>query len=229
MKRAAGFNIIELTLVLGILAVLGILSVGALKQVQLHRAQAQGVHHCQQIIFALRQFARDHEGQYPDSVADLQSGMLAQNANDAFRQLIKRQLVKDEQIFGCANGFNPDGNIGNAPECKMALLSDENHWAMTAGQKDCSVANMPLVFENPASGSWPPRWNDDIHARGKGCAWPDGRIIIGRNDGSVAVEKLDATKGVLSPKRDSKGMDCFTRASQGAPQRVLPAVSITPR
>jgi hypothetical protein len=210
--------------VLVIVAGLGFLAGGAFRQMQMHRAQALGVHNCQQIIFALKQFANDHQGRYPDSEVDPQSGRIPQTANEDFRQLIELRIVKDEHIFGCPNGFNPDGNLGSPPSFNEALQTAENHWAMTAGQTESSAQDMPLVFENPRIYDWPPQWNADIHGEGVGRTWPKARIIIGRNDGSVTVEKLSGKKGMVSPTQDSRGMDCFTRASLGVPQRVLPVI-----
>ena len=84
---------------------------------------------------------------------------------------------------------------------------------------------MPLVFENPASNSWPPLWNADMAGKiAPGRTWTGGRIIIGRNDGSVAVEVLADTKGMVGPKLMAGNLNLFTQASDGIPQRVLQVV-----
>ncbi|MDZ4401832.1 type II secretion system protein [Prosthecobacter sp.] len=222
MKRTAAFTRIELLLVIAVTALLGVLSVAAFKFIEMEGNQATGVHNCKQIILALQQFAKDHGHQYPDSVTNKFTGGTSPTSNDAFRFLIQEQIVKDEHIFGCPDGFKPDGNIGAAPRYSKALEPDENHWALTAGQTDTGVGSMPLVFENPVSNSWAPYWNADVCARsGLGRVWPGALIIVGRNDGSVGMEKMSGEHGLVSPKPLIDGLDIFTQASSGQPQRVL--------
>lgn len=227
-KRNHAFTLIELLVVITIIAILAGLAVPTYTYVQMLANQARGVNNAKQLIIAMKLFSKDHSSQYPDSVSNPLTGSLAQNANDAFRLMIQEKIVTDERIFGCPAGFNPDGSLGQSPNYGNALLPGENHWAMTAGQTDTTVGNMPLVFENPASPSWPPLWNADMAGKiAPGRTWSGGRIIIGRNDGSVAVETLADTKGMVGPKVMAGGMNLFTQASDGIPQRVLPVVGNT--
>lgn len=224
-KSNQAFTLIELLVVITIIAILASLAVPAFTMVQTQGNQMKGVSNCKQIILSLKQFSKDNNSQYPDSVPNPMTGGLAQTANDAFRYMIQEQIVTDERIFGCPAGLNPDNNIGQAPNYGNALMPGENHWSMTAGQTDTTQGNMPMVYENPASLSWPPLWNADVAGQIKpGRTWPGGVIIIGRNDGSVAVEKLGGKKGMVGPKIMSGGLNLFTQASQGIPQRVLPVV-----
>jgi len=224
-QRNHAFTLIELLVVITIIAILASLAVPAFTMVQTQGNQMKGVSNCKQIILSLKQFSKDNNSQYPDSVPNPLTGGTAQNANDAFRYLVQEQIVTDERIFGCPAGYNPDNNIGIAPGFGMALTAGENHWAMTAGQTDTTPGNMPMVFENAASNGWPPQWNADVAGQIKpGRTWPGGVIIIGRNDGSVAVEKLNGKRGMVGPKVMVGGMDLFTQASQGQPQNVLPII-----
>lgn len=224
-KRNHAFTLIELLVVITIIAILASLAVPAYNGIQRMGNQTKGVNNCKQIILSLKQFSKDNNSQYPDSINNPMTGGQAQTANDAFRFLIQEQIVSDERIFGCPAGYNPDGNIGVAPGFGMALIPGENHWAMTAGQTDATQGNMPIVFENPATQGWPPQWNADVAGQVKpGRTWPGGEVIIGRNDGSVSVEKLAGKRGVVGPKPMAGGLDSFTQASQGQPQRVLNAV-----
>ena len=224
-KRNQAFTLIELLVVITIIAILASLAVPAFTMVQTQGNQMKGVNNCKQIILSLKQFSKDNNSQYPDSVPNPQTGSIAQTANDAFRFMIQEQIVTDERIFGCPAGFNPDNNIGLPPNYAQALMPGENHWAMTGNQTDATFGNMPVVFENPTTLSWPPQWNADAAGQVQpGRTWPGGKIIIGRNDGSVAVEPLAGKKGIVGPKMMVGGLNLFTQASQGIPQRVLGVV-----
>jgi prepilin-type N-terminal cleavage/methylation domain-containing protein len=224
-KRNQAFTLIELLVVITIIAILASLAVPAFTMVQTQGNQMKGVNNCKQVILSLKQFSKDNNSQYPDSVANPLTGSMAQSANDAFRFMIQEQIVTDERIFGCPAGLNPDNNIGQAPNYGNALMPGENHWAMTGNQTDTTVGNMPIVFENPVSISWPPLWNADVAGQIQpGRTWPGGKIIIGRNDGSVAVEALAGKKGSVGPKIMAGGFNLFTQASQGIPQRILNVV-----
>ena len=167
----------------------------------------------------MKKFAKDHKGMYPDSV------YLDQTADDTLRHLIQDKIIYDERIFGCPEGFYPDGHIGMSPDFKMALQPGENHWAMTAGLADTSPGNLPLIFENPAIASWPPQWNADLSGGKVGRTWAGGTIIIGRNDGSVKVEKLSGKKGMVGPQERPGGMTSFAKDSSGLPMRVLTIIA----
>ncbi|HBJ85985.1 MAG TPA: hypothetical protein DDZ88_19380 [Verrucomicrobiales bacterium] len=69
-------------------------------------------------------------------------------------------------------------------------------------QTAASHAKTPIIIENSLNASWPPKWDVSFWAgKKRGRAWGGRRIIIGRNDGSVAVEKLreDGTMDWHSP------------------------------
>lgn len=221
-KRNHAFTLIELLVVITIIAILASLAVPAFNMVQTNGNQMKGVSNCKQIIIGLKQFAKDNNSQYPDTVTNPLTGGVANTSNDAFRMLVQEQISMDERIFGCPAGFNPDNNLGTPPGYGMALQGGENHWAMTQGQTDTTVGSMPIVYENPAAPGWPPMWNADVAGQIKlGRTWPGGVIIIGRNDGSVSVEKLSGKSGMVGPKMMTGGMDIFRQSSPGQPQRVL--------
>jgi hypothetical protein len=150
------------------------------------------VTNCRQIILALRLYAVDHDGRYPD--ADVPE---ARDSNTVFRRLIAAGTVGDERLFGgYSSPYAPDGELGGAPEYSRAAEPGENHWAMTKGLSGDIRGTVPFVFENPGEATWPPTWRADIStvAR-KGRAWKGGRIIVGSQDTSVELMKLDSPTG----------------------------------
>lgn len=224
-KRNHGFTLIELLVVITIIAILGSLAMSQFTNAQKTANQMKGVSNAKQIIIALKQFAAQNNSMYPDSVSPSQgaAGGVASNSNDAFRNLFIEGIVTDERIFGCPGGYNSrdQNNIGTPPGYNLALQPGENHWAMTRGQTDTAVGNMPIVFENAATNSWPPQWDVDKAGQiAPGRAWAGGQVIVGRNDGSVEVVQLAGKQG-MSPPRQSGGFDMFTQASQGQVLQIL--------
>lgn len=153
------------------------------------------------ILISLKSYAGDHDGTYPEGAT----------SNDAFREIFKAGMLDDERPFTTASSpYVPDNNIGIAPDFKEALKPGENHWAMTKGLSDESSGNAPLVFENPAVASWPPYWDASVNGASKpGRAWRTGKIIIGRNDGSVNGEALaddHSERVTVAPMKDGKNL-----------------------
>jgi hypothetical protein len=160
--------------------------------------EMRAVSNCKQIILCLKLYAKDAESLYPDGKRpDLHT------ANQVFRELFKAEIVTDERIFGCPNSvFVPDNKIGSPPAFEKALMPGECHWMLLKHQSDDLHPRAPLVIENSLTAAWPPQWDVSPQAGNKrGRAWKGRRIIIGRNDGSVAVEKLrpDGTMDWHSP------------------------------
>lgn len=188
-------------LVVGVLGVIGIgWAIPPFGRVSERARILAASNNCRQITIALKSYASDHDGRYPD--ADPTS---PKTSNDAFRLLIKTELLEDERVFSApVSPFQGDHDIGEAPDHYEALEVGENHWCMVQGLTDKSDGNIALVFENPAHDyTWPPVWNADAALQPKvGRAWKGGKIIIGRNDGSVNPELLMSTQGPRVPLTD---------------------------
>ena len=162
--------------------------------------QMQATNNCRQIIISLKAYAADHHGHYPDGAT----------ANEAFRQLIKDGQLEDERVFTApASPYIPDNDLGEPPDYVKAVEAGENHWAMTEGLTDKSDGDTPAVFENPAIKTWPPQWDTSVAGQAKtGRAWKGNKIIVGRNDGSVSIEKLKegGPMETLAPIKDGKNL-----------------------
>jgi prepilin-type N-terminal cleavage/methylation domain-containing protein len=207
--RNQGFTLIELLVVITIIAILAGLAMPAFVGVQENARITEGSNNCRQVAIFLKQYAADNQGTYPDGDRTEQP----QTANDAFRLLVKGGYVQEEKVFLCPISFaKSDGKLGESPDFQDACSAGEVHWCMTKGLSDSSASNAPLVFENPVSNSWPPAWSpQDAGKQVRGRSWTKGRVIIGKNDGSVTTEKLDATTGDNVPlKPNGDGKDIFT-------------------
>lgn len=163
--------------------------------------QMQAANNGRQILISLRGYAADHNGRFPEGAT----------SNDAFRELFKGGLIDDERAFTASySPFQPDNQIGEAPDYKAALERGENHWAMTRGLTEKSDPSTPLVFENPSMASWPPVWNIEAPNRPlPGRVWKNNKIIIGHVDGSINAEPLGPSSGphaTLAPNAEGKNL-----------------------
>ncbi len=165
--------------------------------------QTRTIHNGKQIILALRFCAKNAGSLYPDKRYSS-----FKSANHVFKglitELIKEQVVVDEGIFGSpASVFEADYEIGTPPHYEKALVPGECHWMLLKQQSLSSHPKTPLIIENSLNADWPPKWDvtPPEGLRKRGQAWPGRKIIIGRNDGSVQVEKLreDGTLDWRSP------------------------------
>lgn len=190
------------------------LAVPAFNRVQESARIMEANHNAREIVIALKSYAGDHNGFYPD--ADKKTD--PQTSNDAFRLLFVTGLLQEEQAFTAGRSpFVGDNNIGTAPDFAEALKARENHWAMTKGLTDSANGNAPLIFEHAnVGGAWPPMWNCEVAGKSvEGRAWKSGKIIIARNDGSVMAEQLESTRGTDVPLKAITGSkDLFTIFSE---------------
>lgn len=135
-----GFTLIELLVVITIIAILASLSMAAIGKMGEKGQITKSIANCRQIIIAIRLFAADEGGRYPDQ--DVSEP--ATTANMAFRNLIKAGSLEDEKIFGSGAGkYVPDGNIGTAPQYDEAVKAGECHWMMTGDLNDSSAGAFP--------------------------------------------------------------------------------------
>jgi hypothetical protein len=166
-----------------------------------------GINNCRQIVTSLKIYASDNSGSYPDV-----SNREFLSSNEVFHELFTSGVLTTESIFGSPeSSFRPDSNIGEKPDFIEAVKPSENHWAMTKGLSDSSPSSLPLIFENPAETTWPPRWNAFSVTRPvPGRAWSGGKVIVGMNDGTVSARKLTARVGKnLELTPDAEGKPIF--------------------
>lgn len=192
-----GFTLIELLVVITIIAILASLAVPTFGRIQERGNITKGISNARQIITALRIYSSDHSGNYPDIALEVENddnteGGDTSTANGVFRVLFTEQILDNEMIFGCpvSRFGNPDGKIGTNGD--QAVQRNENHWAFTTGASDSASGSLPLVYENPVSATWDPNWDPKLAGtNAPGRSWSGGKVIIGQNDSSVALQQLE--------------------------------------
>ncbi|WP_395745034.1 hypothetical protein [Prosthecobacter sp.] len=226
--------------VLVVTALLILLFFSGAKKAQALGSMTKTCSNCREVLIALNRYAVDHGGNYPDGA----------DANEALRELVRQAYITDERVFSSPVSFGTTDNvIGSAPDYSKALTEGENHWAMTKGGGGGSSGAMPLIFENPVSAVWPPRWSvADANKPVPGRAWEVGQlvrldarggqrehlqystpagewtgycIIVGRKDGSCSSEPLgNAEAGTATVASDEISKSIF---EQAGPQVLLDA------
>lgn len=159
--------------------------------------QMKARNNCKQIILSLKQYAKDADSAYPDG-----KHPALKSANQVFRELFKEEIITEERIFGCSGSkFNADNEKGRPPNFDKTLLPGECHWMLLKHQTEASHPKAPIIIENSLNASWPPKWDvlqpfsswwPGNTTQMKGRSWVGRRIIIGRNDGTVQLERLRA-------------------------------------
>ncbi|MBL9114665.1 MAG: type II secretion system protein [Verrucomicrobiaceae bacterium] len=212
-QRPGGFSLLELLVVITIIGLLSSMAMSAIHSAQVAAHMAVATNNSKQIVLALKSYAADHHGLYPDANRKNPPS----TANDAFRLLFQNGSLKDERIFSSpVSPYQPDGDFGGAPEFEKALEAGENHWCLVKGISDATDGTAPVVFENAMSTSWPPAWNATASGRPvEGRAWSGGRIIVARNDGSSGPERLESSDGNnVGLKSNDSGKNLFTLMSE---------------
>ncbi|MDZ4406329.1 MAG: hypothetical protein U1A53_26960 [Prosthecobacter sp.] len=186
-------------IVIGCVLLLIALSIAALNLFPEMSRQMRAMRNCKSIILALEHWSHDNGMGYPDAWPNE-----FKSSNQVFRRLFTDEIITDERVFECPGSvFILDNDVGHPPNYDKALAPGECHWMLLKQQTGAAPQKMPLIIENSLNTSWPPKWGLSAPngVRKRGQAWSGRQIIIGRNDGSVQVEKLreDGTLDWHSP------------------------------
>ena len=223
--KTAAFTLIELLVVITIIAILVGIALPTFSKVQEKGNITKGMNNARQVGLALKLYASDNDGRYPDSAP----GFTPISSNDVMRELVKDGQVTNEAIFGCpaSSKGNPDGDLGEPDQHLEAATPGENHWDMARGLNDSTPGNYPLLWENALSATWNPRWDPTQPAVAvDGRTWSGGKVILLLNDGSVATYRV-ANRTSQSELEDlgQGGRNLFTSAARANEPQVLGAQS----
>jgi prepilin-type N-terminal cleavage/methylation domain-containing protein len=199
-KTFSAFTLIELLIVIAIIAILASFALPAFLGVQERAKQTKDLSNGKQIVLALRQFALDNNGIFPQNApaATYATGTplaLGSASNDALWWLFPQYLT-DEFIFAVPgslwNATGPDGVMDPAGSVARTntLKSGENGYAYTLGINDTSDAGFPLLEDGLVSGAATP-WNYTTDKTVQGGVWGGKKAIIIFVDGSGQVMKCD--------------------------------------
>jgi prepilin-type N-terminal cleavage/methylation domain-containing protein len=206
----AAFTLIELLTVVAIIALLaGIAGSGiqaAMKAARIGRAAQDG----RQIGLALRGYAQDNQGSYPD-------GTDITNSNEAFRQLFPAytQVESNFAVASSPVGKSADNKI--EPE-NRALERGENHWAYVAGLSDTSHPLWPLVVDHTDGSGY--YGNNESKPGG---TWGGSKSVVIRCDGGAVAIKLEGSgaKRFIPRHDDSRKNALQVKEYMGDTPRLL--------
>jgi prepilin-type N-terminal cleavage/methylation domain-containing protein len=216
-KTSSAFTLIELLIVIAIIAILASFALPAFLGVQERAKQTKDLSNGKQVALALRQFALDNNGDFPNKIygtgvitpGDYASSVspliVGSKSNDAFRWLLPIYL-RSEQIFLVpGSAWNPNGadDIIDAAYGTVGapgtLAAGECGYAYMSALTDTSESTMPLVADG-WSATIP---NYSTNKTLQGGVWGGTKAVVIFVDGSGQVMKVNDTvnTAILRPGR----------------------------
>jgi prepilin-type N-terminal cleavage/methylation domain-containing protein len=207
LKTSSAFTLIELLVVIAIIAILASIALPAFSAVQERAKQTKDLSNGKQIALALKQFALDNNGSFPNNVygggldyaaAPPLTG--ANKSNDAFRWLIPT-YVNSEDIFvvpGSAWSVGDDNSLdttvgvsGGAvyppgPDA-TTLATGEVGYSYITALNDTSNPQFPLICDGFTTGTT--TYTNDKTLTGG--VWGGQRAVYIFVDGSGRVMRCD--------------------------------------
>jgi prepilin-type N-terminal cleavage/methylation domain-containing protein len=184
-KSNRAFTLIELLVVICIIAVLAGLLTPALQTAMQNGKMTNAMNNARQIGLALRMFANDNDGNYPQTTNSY--GENINTSNDAFRSLVPT-YIDNEKIFALAGskaGPSADNNIEDAAHI---LAPGENYWAFVSGLNSSANSNWPLVVDSDNGSGYYVKEPNTM-----GGMWGGTKAIVINTDGSSHITPLKGT------------------------------------
>ncbi len=155
------FTLIELLVVIAIIAILASIALPVFSSVQERGKQTKDMSNGKQIVLALKQFAIDHNGVFPNKIPDVVStdydsgtnNLTANNvSNDAFWWLFPNYLTSEDifSVGGSAWSPNPPNNIldpSTATSRADTLAGGECGYEYITALNDTANPQFPLVMD----------------------------------------------------------------------------------
>jgi prepilin-type N-terminal cleavage/methylation domain-containing protein len=220
-KTSSAFTLIELLVVIAIIAILASIALPAFSSVQERAKQTKDLSNGKQVALALKQFALDNNGVFPNNAygagnnypaAPALTG--ASKSNDAFRWLVPT-YVNSEDVFvvpgsqwssGDDNSIDAANNVSGGqtyPQAAgdlttlaagTAIVGGEVGYAYVTNLNDTSNPQFPLMIDGFSTGLI--TYNNDRTTRGG--VWAGLRAVVIFVDGSGRVMKCDGGTPAIS-------------------------------
>jgi len=196
-RTSSAFTLIELLVVIAIIAVLASIALPAFTAVQERGKQTKDMSNGKQIALALKQFATDHNGTFPNKepAADYDTAPNAlaagDHSNDAFWWLFPN-YVTSEDIFsvgGSAWCPNPPDNKLDAPGSNQRTLTlgqGECGYTYITALNDTANPQFPLVTDAGNPGGNVDQTYTNVQSS-KGGIWKGKKAVMIFVDGSGQV------------------------------------------
>ena len=228
MKKAnAAFTLIELLVVITIIAVLASIALPAYNGVKERGDQTKDLSNAKQIALALRQFAIDNNGVYPNKApggaGDYNSApsVVPTTSNDAFWWLFPSYL-QTEQIFAVPGSAYTPGNPDNVTDPAGSstrtntLKQGENAYAYVTGLTDTSNSTFPIIADGFVPASTPSNPVYDPSKSNKGGVWAAKKAVVVLCDSSGQLMKVDITnKWVTRTNSSNAQVNMFVGTADG--------------
>ena len=233
-ERVSAFTLIELLVVIAIIAILASIALPAFSSVQERAKQTKDLSNGKQIALALKQFALDNNGEFPNkqygtgaSPGDYATATVlaaGNSSNDAFRWLLPTYVNSEDifivpgAIYSKLGADNVLDTVYGTPATPGTLVPGENAYAYVTNLNDTSNPQFPLLGD--AFTATIPDYTKDKTV--VGGVWGAQRAVIIFVDGSGKVMKVD-DQTALTVKRPAKAYSIFSNANSAAPEFWLGA------
>jgi len=202
MKRNlhAAFTLIELLVVITIIAILASFALPAYTTVQERAQQTKDLSNAKQIGLALKQFASDNNGSFPNKVsgADYSTAgnlVAASPSNEAFWWLFPNYLQSEDIFTAPGSKWSPnpaDNQLDAASAASRAetLEAGECAYAYVSGLTDTSNPAFPLVADAFTAGATLTDPAYSTNKSVKGGIWAAKKAIVLLCDASGQIMKV---------------------------------------
>jgi prepilin-type N-terminal cleavage/methylation domain-containing protein len=198
-QRVSAFTLIELLVVIAIIAVLASIALPAFTAVQERGKQTKDMSNGKQIALALKQFATDHDGSFPQKVPGTDyatAGPLVagSKSNDAFWWLFPTYLTSEDIFVVAGSAWCPNGADNNLGTDQTGgtrvetLKNGECGYLYITNLNDTSNPQYPVVADGGVAAGDPTYTNVQTD---KGGIWKGKKTILIFVDGSGKVMTND--------------------------------------